>query len=69
MADSSAELVRNIRKKTGWTQERLAREVGVSFSTVNGWERGRRKPMPFLMKRLRELADTLPSGTTEQDNR
>jgi putative transcriptional regulator len=60
MADSSAELVRNIRKKTGWTQERLAREVGVSFPTVNSWERGRRKPMPFLMKRLQELADTLP---------
>jgi len=49
-------LVRDIRQKTGWTQERLAQEIGVSFSTVNRWERGKRKPQPFLMKRLMEFA-------------
>jgi transcriptional regulator with XRE-family HTH domain len=49
-------LVQSIRKRTGWTQEQLARELGVSFSTVNCWERGRRKPQPFLLKRLLEIA-------------
>lgn len=69
MEESSAELVRNIRKKTGWTQERLAQEVGVSFSTVNGWERGRRKPLPFLMKKLRELAESVLTDTAKQNKR
>jgi len=50
-------VVRQIRKATGWTQEKLAQEIGVSFSTVNAWERGRRSPQPFLLKRLLELMD------------
>ena len=50
-------LVRRIREATGWTQEKLAQEIGVAFSTVNSWERGRRTPQPFLLKRLGELAD------------
>lgn len=55
-------LVREIRNKTGWTQERLAQEIGVSFSTVNNWERGKRKPHPYLLRRLKELADTFSAS-------
>lgn len=51
-----SELVRGIRRKTGWTQEKLAQEVGVSFLTINSWERGKRMPQPFLLRRLCELA-------------
>ncbi|MFC1584571.1 multiprotein-bridging factor 1 family protein [Fibrobacterota bacterium] len=47
--------VREIREKNGWTQEKMAQELGVSFSTVNGWENGRRQPQPFLMRRLEEM--------------
>ena len=54
---STAALVRGIREKTGWTQEKLAQEVGVSFSTVNSWERGKRNPQPYLLKKLMELAE------------
>lgn len=50
-------LVRCIREAMGWTQEKLAQEIGVSFSTVNAWERGRRSPQPFLLRKLLELAD------------
>ncbi len=31
---------------TGFTQEKLARELGVSFPTVNSWVRKRSKPHP-----------------------
>jgi len=41
------------------TQEQFAREVGVSFSTVNQWENARRRPQPYLLKRLLEMADSL----------
>lgn len=50
-------LVHSIREANNWTQEKLAQEVGVSFSTVNCWERGKRKPLPFLLKRLQEMAE------------
>lgn len=51
-----AALVRSIRKTRGLTQEGLARELGVSFATVNGWENGRHQPMPALERLLNEFA-------------
>jgi transcriptional regulator with XRE-family HTH domain len=50
-------LVRDIRQARGLTQEQLAREVGVTFSTVNGWENGRHQPIPALASRLVAMAD------------
>jgi transcriptional regulator with XRE-family HTH domain len=49
-------LVRALRQRLGLTQEQLAQELGVSFSTVNVWENGKRAPLPFLRKRLIEMA-------------
>ncbi len=48
-------LVKSLRKRLGLTQEQFAAEVGVTFSTVNQWENGRRRPQPFLLTRLREM--------------
>lgn len=52
---SAATLVRAVRDKLGLTQEQLAQRVGVTYSTVNHWENGKRTPQPFLMARLHEL--------------
>jgi len=41
--DCSA-LVKEIRKQLALTQEELARELGVSYATVNRWENGQSKP-------------------------
>ena len=49
-------LVRDLRGALGMTQEQLARELSVTFSTVNGWERGRHHPIPALAGRLLALA-------------
>jgi len=49
-------LIRNIRASRGLTQEALAREIGVTFSTVNGWENGRHRPIPALVTRLLDIA-------------
>jgi len=51
-------LVKGLRGRLGLTQEQFAREVGVTFSTVNQWENGRRRPQPFLLKRLLEMEAT-----------
>jgi DNA-binding transcriptional regulator YiaG len=49
-------LIRNIRVARGLTQEALAREIGVTFSTVNGWENGRHQPIPALIAKLLDTA-------------
>jgi transcriptional regulator with XRE-family HTH domain len=38
------EIIKSIRKQLGITQEQLAYEMNVSFSTINRWENGHRVP-------------------------
>ncbi|HEY9072817.1 MAG TPA: helix-turn-helix domain-containing protein [Desulfobaccales bacterium] len=52
-------LVKSLRERLGLTQEQFAHEVGVTFSTVNQWENGRRRPQPFVLKRLLEMETAL----------
>jgi transcriptional regulator with XRE-family HTH domain len=40
----------------GWTQERMARELDVSVSSVSKWETGAVEPMPKHRDRLSALA-------------
>ena len=37
-------LIKCVRKELGLSQERLARELNISFSTVNRWENGKSNP-------------------------
>ena len=39
-----ANRVKSIRKERGWTQDDLAKRVGVSRSAVGNWEQGLREP-------------------------
>ncbi len=48
-------LVRELRERTGLTQEKFAARLGVTFPTINRWENGRAKPSPLAMQRLEEL--------------
>lgn len=50
-------LVARLRSAQTLTQEGLARELGVTFSTVNGWERGRHLPSPLARRVLLKLAE------------
>lgn len=45
-----AQKVKKIRKELGLSQEHLARELGVTFSTVNRWENGKSKPNNLAKK-------------------
>lgn len=44
---SFGKMVKNIRIQLAMSQEQLARELNVSFSTVNRWENGRSRPSPM----------------------
>ena len=41
-----------IRKQLSMTQEQLARELNVSFSTVNRWEKGHTTPSRLARERI-----------------
>jgi DNA-binding XRE family transcriptional regulator len=43
------ELVGEVRRQLGISQEELAHELGVSFATINRWENG--KTTPFKLAR------------------
>ena len=49
------EKVRELRKKKGWAQEDLAREIGVSLSTVQRWEKRGGKPVRLAYRELQKL--------------
>lgn len=47
--------VKSLRLVKGWTQEDLARELGVSLSTVQRWERQGGKPIRIIARELGRL--------------
>ena len=51
-ANSYPSLVKEIRKQLGLSQEDLARELGVSFASVNRWENGQVKPSKLAKAQL-----------------
>jgi len=48
-------LVRDLRERTGLTQEKFAAKLGVTFPTINRWENGRAKPSPLALKQIEDL--------------
>jgi DNA-binding transcriptional regulator YiaG len=42
-------LLKEVRRQLGLSQEGLARELGVSFATVNRWENAQVKPSKLAM--------------------
>lgn len=48
-------LIRELRNRTGLTQEKFAAKLGVTFPTINRWENGRAKPSPLAMQRIEDL--------------
>lgn len=51
------DLLKEIRRRLGLSQEQLAHEIGVSFTSVNQWERGKRRPIPLAVGRIKDLAE------------
>jgi len=49
-----SENIKQIRKQLFLSQEALAKDLGVSFATVNRWESGKTKPTYKTLKLLDE---------------
>lgn len=53
MKNDISSLVSTMRKRLGISQEKLAAELGVSFQTVNRWERGHTKPSHLALTAIK----------------
>ena len=51
----SAMDVRELRQKLGISRDALARELKMSYNAVSLWERGKTKPSPLALEKLKEL--------------
>jgi len=61
-------LVKMLRDQLGLSQERFAAKLGVTFSSVNRWENGHRKPSPLAMKQIESILLELgPAGKNLHD--
>lgn len=47
-------LIRTLRERLGLSQEKLAASLGVSFQTVNRWERGHAKPSQLALNAIEQ---------------
>ena len=64
------QFVKEVRRQLGKSQEDLARELGVSFATVNRWENGKSQPSKlaraqfdnYCAKMIRQGKLKLPGG-------
>ncbi len=52
---SFSEELKRVRQRTFLSQEAFAKELNVSFSTVNRWESGKTKPNLAAMKNLKDF--------------
>ena len=50
------EIIKFIRKELGLSQEMLARDLNVSFATLNRWEKGHTTPSRLAMSKIKEYA-------------
>ena len=57
-----ADKIRSCRDRKGWSQENLARHIGVSLYTVHRWETGKTIPSPLAMEKLQEVLDDVLEG-------
>ncbi|MEP0917205.1 helix-turn-helix domain-containing protein [Leptolyngbya sp. DQ-M1] len=53
------DLIRQLRQHLNLSQEKFAAKLGVSFKTVNRWERGHSLPSPMALKLIEAQLKTL----------
>ena len=57
-----ADRIKQCRDLKGWTQEQLARHIGVSLNTVQRWESGKTIPSPLAMEKLQSILEDVLDG-------
>ena len=55
-----ADNLKNLRRKRGFSEAKLAKKLFVSRELISAWERGRAMPSIIDIKRLAEILDATP---------
>ena len=55
-------LLRELRRQLGISQEDLARELGVSFNSINRWENGKVSPSKLARTQLETFIEKMASN-------
>ena len=53
------DLIRSLRERLELSQVKFAKQLGVSFQTVNGWENGHHQPSRIAMRLIREQLEAM----------
>lgn len=53
-----SEEIKKIRQKCFLSQEAFAKDLGVSFSSINRWEGGKSKPSMSTMKKIMDFCES-----------
>lgn len=61
------EKVKELREKMGWAQEDLAREIGVSLSTIQRWEKKGGEPTRLARRELKRLFEEAAIDDEEEE--
>lgn len=59
--------VKKVREIMGYSQEQLARELDVSFATINRWENGKTEPSRLALKSFVEFCKQNDVNILEED--
>jgi len=59
--------IKALREALGLSQEQLARDLGVSFTTVSRWEQGHTKPSPLAIVKLKEIKRQWEDRVSQED--
>lgn len=61
------EIVKKVRIKKGYSQEQLARELNVSFATINRWENGKTEPSRMALKNFVDFCEKNGVNIAEEE--
>ncbi|MGB3534365.1 MAG: helix-turn-helix domain-containing protein [Microcoleaceae cyanobacterium] len=59
VSSKTSDLIRSLRERLDLSQVKFAKQLGVSFQTVNGWENGHHQPSRIAMKLIRGQIEAL----------
>ena len=52
-------LIKEVRRQLGLSQEELAHELGVSFTTINRWENGKTSPFKLARAQIKIFCERM----------
>ncbi|MBE3143935.1 MAG: helix-turn-helix domain-containing protein [Planctomycetes bacterium] len=53
--DKELKLLRKFKERSGWSYDRISKEIGIHHQTVQGWFTGKNKPGQLSRKAIREF--------------